>query len=756
METTPKPSASEPDRDSLCELCAKCLKLDDSRAGGELGTLSDGSKTYLSFPNIEWQNDIQDSAIWGGGNDYERTVTPPDLPELSNGRTRLDNQCRFCTALARALAKRFGEESWWRTTTTPLRIKIEYYWLGLRGIWATIHQRPYYSLGALGIRPSHPDLDQKTADFSFKVTALQGECRKQNFLGFSLLKLYFPTGKCREWLQIRRRPVNPKAPLSPGNVKRIRRWISAPIRTVDGKGSRTDKDFFPRMLLDIGVTDSAEGVKLIDTQKSPPHSPGYACLSYCWGSTSLPLRTTSESLEKHLQGIPYDEIPQLFKDAIVVTRALELRYLWIDSLCIIQDSELDWEEQSGKMSEIFCHSTVTIGAAAAFSSKDSFLRNRPDDNLRIGFQSTVDPNIQGRFSIHLVDMSGLHSVISPQESGTASSWTQDLAASKWNSRGWVWQEQNMSLRLLVFGEKMLHMKSRQHIRSEDGSVKVQDGAVPGGRSRLPNEWIRWVLSEYCLRKLTYRSDKLAAAAGPAKDFQHLTTEKGNSPQYIAGFFLYENLCFDLLWGICHPTMSFRQMLCELNDPGDYCAPSWSWASRDEIPHDLLIQNGKSDCLKVLGYDLIPAKSDAAVRLRPGSSITFRGKVHKVTHRPSSGVITLDDRSDEIQSPLENRSGESLPWVTGWRTESEHCRLHYFLDWNPLEDEDHSQEDQLYLLETGALSESFRRYGLVLFPISLERMEFLRVGVFSLHMDYPEKDVADEYLSGWTMQDLTVM
>lgn len=178
METTRKPPASNPNRDSLCEFCAESLRLDDSRAGGELGTSSDGSKTFLSFPNIEWhdEEDLWDSAIWAGGNDYERAVTPPDLPELSSGRTSLDNQCRFCTVLARALTKRFGDQPWWTTTTTPLRIKIEYYWLGLRGIWVKIHERPYYSLGALGVRPSHPDLDQKLAEFSFKVTALPGKC----------------------------------------------------------------------------------------------------------------------------------------------------------------------------------------------------------------------------------------------------------------------------------------------------------------------------------------------------------------------------------------------------------------------------------------------------------------------------------------------------------------------------------------------------------------------------------------------------
>jgi hypothetical protein len=83
----------------------------------------------------------------------------------------------------------------------------------------------------------------------------------------------------------------------------------------------------------------------------------YAALSHCWGLYPL-LTTTTSNISSHSSrppgrsGIPLSSLPRTFRDAILIKRALGLRYLWIDSLCIIQDSDVDWEREWALMGEI--------------------------------------------------------------------------------------------------------------------------------------------------------------------------------------------------------------------------------------------------------------------------------------------------------------------------------------------------------------------------------------------------------------------
>lgn len=88
----------------------------------------------------------------------------------------------------------------------------------------------------------------------------------------------------------------------------------------------------------------------------------YATLSYKWGSAKRYF-TTTKNLSERQTGIPFIELPATFRDAITVANRLNLPYLWIDALCIIQDSEKDKEREIQRMSQIFRWSTLTIFAA---------------------------------------------------------------------------------------------------------------------------------------------------------------------------------------------------------------------------------------------------------------------------------------------------------------------------------------------------------------------------------------------------------
>lgn len=90
----------------------------------------------------------------------------------------------------------------------------------------------------------------------------------------------------------------------------------------------------------------------------------YICLSHCWGDFQ-PIRTTTTNIEDHKKSIPWQFLPQTFQDAIDLTRFLSIRYLWIDSLCIIQDDRDDWAKESAAMASVYGNSYLTISATAA-------------------------------------------------------------------------------------------------------------------------------------------------------------------------------------------------------------------------------------------------------------------------------------------------------------------------------------------------------------------------------------------------------
>lgn len=142
-------------------------------------------------------------------------------------------------------------------------------------------------------------------------------------------------------------------------------WIKDCEMTHGQCGSGRDVSL-PKRCLDLKPTSIPDGsaIQLVETHGS---TGTYACLSHCWGKDKL-ITTTSQTIASHLSGIPLAVLPKTFGDAVTLTRNLGLRYLWIDSLCIIQDSREDWQIESSKMADIYHNSFLTI---AAISSPDS-------------------------------------------------------------------------------------------------------------------------------------------------------------------------------------------------------------------------------------------------------------------------------------------------------------------------------------------------------------------------------------------------
>jgi len=116
-------------------------------------------------------------------------------------------------------------------------------------------------------------------------------------------------------------------------------------------------------------------VRLVDTQDI--REVEYATLSHCWGSIEI-LKLTKNNLQSLLEDIPEYKLCKTFKDAIYIVRQFGLRYLWIDSLCIVQDDKEDWNRESVLMSAVYGQTTLNLAAAGAKDGSIGYFFDRDD------------------------------------------------------------------------------------------------------------------------------------------------------------------------------------------------------------------------------------------------------------------------------------------------------------------------------------------------------------------------------------------
>ena len=121
--------------------------------------------------------------------------------------------------------------------------------------------------------------------------------------------------------------------------------------------------------------DQFQGHKFKLLQTHEGQTGHYAALSYYWG-TSLPLTTTATNLKNHESNIGFDKLPRTLQDAVMVVRYLGIEYIWIDCLCILQDSKADWEHESAHMADVYSNAYLTVAAARAEHCDEGFLGPR--------------------------------------------------------------------------------------------------------------------------------------------------------------------------------------------------------------------------------------------------------------------------------------------------------------------------------------------------------------------------------------------
>ncbi|PBL01848.1 HET-domain-containing protein [Armillaria gallica] len=296
----------------------------------------------------------------------------------------------------------------------------------------------------------------------------------------------------------------------------------------------------------------------------------YVALSYVWGAAfkDLPHCTTTRNLQSYINEIPLDNIPKTIMDAITVTQKLGVQYLWVDSLCILQDSKEDKATQISMMLNIFHNAYVTIIAACAERVSDGFLHARTEmETMSLPFLCP-DGDI-GIMKLQVDDMDAME--YSETRAWCVEEWV--LSPRKLIYATWTVQYECQAIHTNVNGSCTFIMPSVSiqgipHLPHLTKSVTPHyDGNQPVDNDLITKTAWKDILYLYTQGAATKPRDRLIALSGIAKHFQSLWP----CQRYMAGIWDHQPPN-DLLW-------SFEEQVPQLR-PDSYRAPSWSWASID--------------------------------------------------------------------------------------------------------------------------------------------------------------------------------
>lgn len=356
---------------------------------------------------------------------------------------------------------------------------------------------------------------------------------------------------------------------------------------------------------------------------------------------------TTSNVGSLTQRIDKSKLPQTFEDAIKSVRRLGLRFLWIDALCIMQDSPSDMDLEIVKMEQYYENSCVTIAAASASTCFRGFLERRPEYDLP--FSTIRYPCPDGSIG-YINVLRGTH--YQPEYEPL-------------NTRGWALQELALSTRVLTYGSGQMYWWCHNGYKCDGGSVSFfpetkHTQFVPSRTLNTDNNiealeivrsllWKQWVtvIQEYSRRKLTVLIDKFPALSGIANRFA-----TASSDTYCAGLWK-THLLEGLSWEVCDPRGRVES---------EYVAPTWSWASSNDpvlihLEEETMGKNNTRrisevlECVIVLDNPINPFG-----KIKDGS-LTIRGIVKRIEwdgfyQIPMDGIdMSTLKLSTEIGSPL---------------------------------------------------------------------------------------------------------
>jgi len=558
---------------------------------------------------------------------------------------------------------------------------------------------------------------------------------------------------------VRTRPPNPNVG-SQAAFEKAQTWLSQCVRNHQKCCPREGIRELPTRVLEIVSADSTEGYKLRLLETPRGEDLPYAALSYVWGPPSGQYRTVVRNFHAHLEDIPVQRLPRTIADAVHCTHQLGLMHLWVDSLCIIQDSDADKDKEIQKMSAIYRNAHLTISAAKVTGSNEGFLdrRLRCADAIRRSFQV---PMLVPR-DTSLVTTRGLR----PGEfyAGTApwnapNMWedspsTIRLAAGPLGTtdstdlltpremreepiskRGWTLQEYLLSDRVLVYGHDQLQWICLS-ATEVDGGIKPSSWDVDhdlcsvlrtttsGDQvTEIYDNWIE-VVQMFSHRRLGDASDKLNAIEGLAQEFRRRLT----GDEYLAGLWRHD-LARGLSW---RQDGSVEEFGAALWNRSRQC-PSWSWIKVDGPVDFCFAENLTASALRAeMFFNKIEGKYPRS-RLQVSGALVVKAKISRMTAAqlmPRFRVVGPTSRASGFANYLYLDGGWTNPEFTGGAGANGRTQL--------------SGPVNLRLMELswgydgGRQNLAAESRGLIIVPVPNRPDVYIRTGFYEVALEYDEE------------------
>lgn len=359
--------------------------------------------------------------------------------------------------------------------------------------------------------------------------------------------------------------------------------------------ARSEVYFMPTRVIDVGGAENQEPrlVLTADLSSTDGHldttARRYLALSHCWGltmpSTAI---TTLSTLAERLQEIQTAGLSRTYTEFIEIARRMNIRYVWIDSLCIIQDSKEDWEKEAAQMALVYSNAYCTIAASSSANGNEGCHvdpDSEPYGPVILSFNDTDESGIKTVQKVRVFSLFGKEI-------------TSILQLDSLSSRGWTFQERELSNRILHYSKDSIRWECRtlkaslqfpwQDTSAFNGTLRTFDVGQIGSKeldqhldekskAKGQEAWFEAVL-KYTGRALTKQADKLHAFSGIARAVQSRKHDR-----YLAGLW-YSNLIHCLCWNSgWHPAGNSPIFHPERPEPitharqPEYLAPSWSWA-----------------------------------------------------------------------------------------------------------------------------------------------------------------------------------
>ncbi|KAK1705813.1 heterokaryon incompatibility protein-domain-containing protein [Colletotrichum lupini] len=382
-------------------------------------------------------------------------------------------------------------------------------------------------------------------------------------------------------------------------------------------------NWLPTRLVDIGSEGETNWRLVITSEDSelkhcqPP--PQYMTLSYRWGTEAQKVLLSSHNLELLRHGSLIVQLPQTFQDLVIVAHRLDIRYVWVDCLCIIQDSRSDWEKEALTMRDVYTNASCNIAASASSSPAGGLFRSRVAKDIRPGIVMSKLASQEPR-EFYMFDKGY---------------WDRHLLQGALHTRGWVFQERFLSPRQVYFTRSQimweyleehkcegfprgvpLHKSSKSirrllSSRENDNEAKVE-GLMTFDALGLWTD----IVATYSNCQFSFKEDKLYALGGIAKVFQKVTGDT-----YLAGLWR-SRLLHQLDWYTLMPQPRITSR---------YRAPSWSWVSVDGPVQPSHPAKGYNFLAEVMDANVTATSEGGDLVNVIGGSITLRAKVYDATY-----------------------------------------------------------------------------------------------------------------------------